>query len=115
MSISKISRLGRNIQAFRKMKGLSQTELGTRVGISGDIVGRYERGSVNPSFNTIIKISEELEISLNTLVGQEDFTIRKELQHRLKQLDSLSDEALEPILVVMEAYIRDHKVKSAYR
>ena len=40
--------LGQHITALRKGKSLSQSELGKKVGTSGDIIVRYERVEVKP-------------------------------------------------------------------
>lgn len=111
MNKSHLNILGQNIQQYRKLKNLSQHELGHLVGISGDIIGRYERGSVNPTFTTIIKIAKSLDITLDELVGNKDNPLRKDISLRLKQLETLPNDALENILNVMEAFIRDYRVK----
>ncbi len=35
--------------ALRKQRGWSQPELAKKIGISGAIIGRYERGEITPS------------------------------------------------------------------
>ena len=73
--------IGEHIMIIRKQKGLSQGQLGKKIGTSGDIIGRYERGVISPSIDVIIKISSILEVSIDFLVGKtnlklDDKTIR---------------------------------------
>lgn len=46
MSYSKV--IGEAIRQERKKQKLSMAELGSRMGISGSLVGRYERGRGKP-------------------------------------------------------------------
>ena len=41
--------IGDKITALRKAKDMSQTDLGKAVGVSREIIGRYERNEVLPS------------------------------------------------------------------
>ena len=52
MSYSKV--IGEAIRQERKKQKLSMAELGSRMGISGSLVGRYERGEENPKLGTIM-------------------------------------------------------------
>ena len=52
--------LGQRIADLRKKMKFSQSELGKRVGTSGDIIGRYERDEVKPSIEVAAKIADVL-------------------------------------------------------
>lgn len=62
--------IGDKITALRKAKDMSQTDLGKAVGVSREIIGRYERNEVLPSVEVAKKIADALEVSLDYLAGE---------------------------------------------
>ena len=60
--------LGAKIEAARIRKGMSQTELGQRVGVSQVSVHRWEGGLANPSFANLLKLSLVLDIPMSRLL-----------------------------------------------
>lgn len=64
------------LRAARAALGLSQAELGARVGIPEDVastrVNRYERGVHEPDLATAEALAEELGIPLPALVARDD-------------------------------------------
>lgn len=56
------ARFGKRLRKFRRNKDLTQEQLAERVGISVDFVSLIERGLSAPSFDTIQKMSEVLEV-----------------------------------------------------
>jgi transcriptional regulator with XRE-family HTH domain len=55
------------IRAFRKLKGLTQTELAGLLGVSIAILGAIERGTKIPDPQIIDKISEVLHVDREEL------------------------------------------------
>ena len=60
-------KLGENIKKIRKQKGLTQEELAGISGIGLNFMGKIEIAFSKPSLDTIIKISNALDVSLKTL------------------------------------------------
>lgn len=54
---------GKNIRIARKLKGLTQDQLGFLIGKDGSSIGRFENGVVSPTAKEVAKICEELDIS----------------------------------------------------
>jgi len=52
------------LKEIRKAKGVSIKELSKNVGINRDRISLIERGLVNPSWGTVVKIIEELGYKL---------------------------------------------------
>ena len=69
--------LGQRITDLRKKNKMSQSDLGKRVGTSGDIIGRYERDEVKPSIEVASKIADELNVSLDYMMGKTEFELDK--------------------------------------
>lgn len=66
--------IGEAIKLFRKEKGLTQKELGERIGISAISVRKYESGDRNPSNTTLQVIADVLGIDKNQLLSLNDET-----------------------------------------
>ena len=60
-------RVGRRIRMIRTARGLSQTELGSRVGLTADRIQKYENGARKPKADLLKKIAGALEVSYHAL------------------------------------------------
>ena len=59
--------IGRKMKLLRKAEGLTQEELAKRLNISRVNYTRYENGKVRPDYETLIKIADYYDISLDEL------------------------------------------------
>ena len=62
--------LNENIRAIRKSKGLSQQELAVKLNVVRQTVSKWEQGLSVPDSDMLISISEALETSVSTLLGE---------------------------------------------
>ena len=60
--------MGRRVRMLRKQSRLTQAELASRVGISTSFMGHIERGTRIASLETLMGLSDALEISLDAMV-----------------------------------------------
>lgn len=60
---------GEALQYQREIAGLSLMELGRKVGISNQNLGRWERGEVIPNIDFCVRLAEFYGISVNELLG----------------------------------------------
>src|SRR3989304_7274212 len=65
--------LGKRIRTLRKLKALTQEELGERTGLSYKFVGEIERGKVNPSLDSLVKIADALGVKVGDLFPHEAY------------------------------------------
>jgi transcriptional regulator with XRE-family HTH domain len=64
---------GTRIKELRTLSGLSQEELGRRVGVQRAAINKYEKGSVtNIPLSTIEKMAAVFEVSPTYIVGWDD-------------------------------------------
>ena len=78
--------LGRRIRQLRIERSLTLDEVAARSGCSVGSLSQIERGIGNPSFNTLVKISHALEISVGRLLeaaGTHDPVVRRAERKRL--------------------------------
>ena len=60
-------RIGREISELRKASGLSQTELGARIGCDRSYIAKIENGRQHISINVLFKITTELGASVEII------------------------------------------------
>lgn len=53
------------LKELRLKKGLTQTELGEKVGVKQNTFTNWEKGKREPSFENLIKLADLLEVSLD--------------------------------------------------
>ncbi len=58
------------IAALRKQAGITQMELADRLGISYQAVSSWERGETMPDIGKLPSLSEELDVSIDELLGK---------------------------------------------
>ena len=64
--------IGARLRVRRKQLGLSQTELGERLGVSFQQLQKYERGTNRISASSLIVLADALECRPTDLLGVED-------------------------------------------
>lgn len=62
--------LSENIKALRKSKGLSQEELAIKLNVVRQTISKWEQGLSVPDSDMLIALSEALETSASTLLGE---------------------------------------------
>lgn len=60
---------GEKIKALRKEKGLSQRQLGEKMGVKQQTIAQYEKATDQPKLSTVRKIAEALDVSISELVN----------------------------------------------
>ncbi|GAB3881321.1 helix-turn-helix domain-containing protein [Spirosoma agri] len=58
--------VGQQIREARKVKGLTQKELGEKLGVGEPTVNGYESGKQNLTIETLQKIANAIEVEVNT-------------------------------------------------
>jgi transcriptional regulator with XRE-family HTH domain len=63
---------GRRLRALRKLRMLTQEQLGERASVSGKLIGQIERGLGNPTLEVIAGLAAGLEIEAAALLQFEE-------------------------------------------
>ncbi len=90
--------LAKTVVHARKSKGLTQSELAERVGLSLRTIVRIEKSEALPSLDTAFKIAAELQISALELIGGDDL---------LPLLRNLSRESAGRLRDAVDQYISE--------
>jgi transcriptional regulator with XRE-family HTH domain len=65
-------RVGQRIRAYRLHRGLSQSALGDKIGVSFQQIQKYERGINRIGIGRLKKIATVFDTSITALLGEDD-------------------------------------------
>lgn len=65
------NKFSQRLKELRLKKGLTQTELGEKVGVKQNTFTNWENGKREPNFETLLKLADLFEVSLDWLFGRE--------------------------------------------
>jgi len=80
--------IAKNLVALRKKHGLTQNELAKKLDYSDNTISRWENAELSPSIETLQKISEVYNISLNTLFEENALVVdnQEEISEKIHKL-----------------------------
>lgn len=89
------------LRRLRREKGISMKELGKKIGVAESTISQYETGKREPDFETLLKLGEFFNVSVDYLLRGEQYhektpaltakderDISKKLEDALSQLES---------------------------
>jgi len=103
---------GERLRRLRKAKGLTQSELGERVGVSLRALSGYERGECEPSVHLLAPLAQHLGVSLEELLGVapvkgiEKAGISQRWAKRFKEIECLSGRKQHAIMQVLDMALK---------
>lgn len=59
-----------NMRQIRELRGMTQAEMGKRAGIAAASISHFETGQRSPSLETLVKLADALEVTVDTLLGR---------------------------------------------
>lgn len=80
-----MEQIGKNIQARRKIVGITQDELGKQMGVSKSQISNWERGKASPTLSEFTKMSEILNIPPQALF---EGKVEEEIIENKEQIDT---------------------------
>lgn len=98
--------LGRHIRKRRLQKSWRQEDLGNAVGLSVKYIGALERGEKCPKLESLIRIANVLEISIDILLEDViDNGYQVRMSEYLDKMDTLSEERRKLALKVLDVIL----------
>ena len=103
------------LKALRSARKLTQTRLAELIGVNPRAYNRWERGTFVPQLDTLIKIADILNVTLDELTGrstavQEPAVHNAKLHALLKEVDGLPDEDQQALVILMDSLIKRAKI-----
>lgn len=91
---SSIKDFGKRLSQLRKAKGITQSELGNKMGVSKRVIAYYEGETEYPPTHLLLPIAKTLKISVDELLGLKKTDIADSnhaaLWRKLKKAEALS-------------------------
>ncbi len=80
---------GQRFSRLRKQRGLTQEELGEKVGLSGQAVSKWENDASMPDVSLLVDLSDILGVSLDELLGKAQPITRVVPEGERRNIDDL--------------------------
>ena len=108
---------GQRLAKIRRAKGLTQTELGQRIGASQRAMHHYEKKAEYPPVQKIIELARALDMTVDELLGTGDNgssqyqNINPKLAKRLRLASNLPQHDLKALSTFIDALLLKQEVK----
>jgi len=113
-----IKNFGKRLAQFRKASGLTQQQLGDKVGVSKRVIAYYEGETKYPPTHLIAPLSQALGVSADELLGIKKTQIALDpklaaLWRRIKVLESFSEKDKKAVVQFVEVIAERNKAQKA--
>ena len=102
--------IAERISAERKAKGLTQKELGQRLGIGESSISQYESGARNPKPETLRRIADALNCDFYWLLFEKDFSTHEKATLDTVTVFNIQDPHQQRVVEVVSA-----RLENAYK
>ena len=96
------------IKEIRKSRGLTAKELGELVGKAESTINIYENGKREPDFETLLKMSEVLNCSTDSLLGK-NAALTNEEEHLLWLFRQFSSDRKSAVIKLVSTFLDTEK------
>jgi transcriptional regulator with XRE-family HTH domain len=115
---STVKGFGKRLAGLRKQKGLTQTQLGVKVGVSYRVIAYYEGETDYPPAHLIEPLARALNISTDELLGVRDVKQERDpgqaaLWRRLKKIEDLPKADQKALLHYLDALVKKNQGAAA--
>ena len=107
----------KNLRNLRISKNISQQQLADVIGVTQQSINKYENHSTEPDIDTLVKIADFFETSVDFLIGHtsvadgqhptEEWSLTREESGLLRDYRQLSKEEKESIRLILKNYLKD--------
>lgn len=105
MLIYDFNSIGKKLLTIRKRLGLTQSEVAEAAGMSDRTYADIERGNVNMRIETILRICDALHITPDTILTEENTSLRSRKETILNWLETCSPHEQDTALKLLETYL----------
>lgn len=110
---------GKRLAQIRKDRGLSQTQLAEKLGVSQTMVAYYEKQSPSPAVDVAQKCAEVLGVPLAALIDEnrEPKRVRpgpkSQLEERVEKIKKLPRRQQELVVALLDAFLEQNAKKAS--
>ena len=102
-----------NIRVLRKQSGLTMKQLGNELGMAESTISLYETGKRSPDVQSLIRIADFFNVSLDCLCGRKNEVIEgkqpEQNNELMKLFDQLNEEGKEKLIVYADDLVSSGK------
>jgi len=107
---NRLSVIGKRLQVIRKRRGLTQKELGEKIGLTREAVASYEAGRSHLMDTTLMDIAAVMRVSVNDILGLEhrsaEIPVTRRWAKRMAIIESLPESIQKHILRTLDDVIK---------
>jgi len=96
-----------NLKALRELRKLTQSELGNRAGMGGASVSHFETGQRTPSLDSLVKLADALDVTVDTLLGRAPVEAGAQLDPIFLRASRANSQTLETVRRVTAALLSE--------
>jgi len=109
-SDNRLIEIGNNLQSIRKRRGLTQKELGDKIGLTRESIASYESGRSHLLVTTLLDMASILKVKVNEILGIDhqttEITISRRWAKRMDIIESLPESIKKHILRTLDDVIK---------
>ena len=104
------------LRSLRESRQLTQIRLAELLEINPRVYNRWERGTAIPQFDTVLRIADILQISLDELAGRSASITEPKIHNTAllnlyQQVDSLPDASQQALVLVIDGMVKQAQVE----
>ena len=105
---------GLRLIKIRKAAGLSQEELGAKIGVAQPVISRFEKGQRKMYDDILTELAQALDVTPNDILGispckpikTNEASISRRLTQRMKQIEALPRRAQDKVIATLELALK---------
>ena len=110
--------LGERIVAIRNRKGITQVQLGERLGLTQSVISRMESGEQRIHGEMIVALATIFDASTDEVLGHQrksatSVEIPKRWVKRVQRIDALSTREQDALALIIDAFLAKPKSRAA--
>ena len=103
------------LRGLRESRGLTQVRLAELLEVSPRVYNRWETGAAAPRLDTLVRIADILNVTLDELVGRTEPTsevvISNPRLHALyREINRLSDEDQQALVILLDSLVKRSRI-----
>lgn len=101
---------GNNLEKYRKVNKISQSKLGSALGITQQMISSYEKNISSPNIDSLIRLADYFYISVDELIGHTVVSLDDSTSSKAKFdqiFDSLTADDKERCLIILQTLLLD--------
>ena len=111
-----MSAFAERLRLLRETRQMTQTRLAALMEVNPRVYNRWERGTAIPQFDTVMRIADILQVSLDELAGRsvsitEPKIHNSELLNLYQQVDSLPDASQQALVLVIDGMVKQAQME----